>query len=176
MFVWFQPWFTINFKIRCGATTVLENSTKTMLDSSDMFQTLDTAVPLQIGDLGLKIVIYACMHAFMHGCMHRCMYAYVLVCILIIIIYLYPVTYYIIIYYHHIFMYTRVNYPKHRDFFQIHHGQVCRARRWKTSWWSWRQWHRTARPSNWHPMLVPARWRAETGQQQFDDLMTFDRG
>ena len=25
-------------------------------------------------------------------------------------------------------MYTRVNYPKHRDFFQIHHGQVCRAR------------------------------------------------
>jgi hypothetical protein len=79
-----------------------------MLDSSDMFQTLDTQVPLQIGDLGLKIVIYVCMHAFMHGCMHGCMYAYVLVCMHIN--------------YHHIFMYTRVNYPKHRDFFQIHHG------------------------------------------------------
>lgn len=53
-------------------------------------------------------------------------------------------------------MYTRVHYPKNIGFFfQIHHGQASRARRWKTSWWSWRQWHRTARPSNWHPMLVP---------------------
>ena len=76
LFVWIQKIDAPSIS-RYDVGLLVQEWTKIMLDSIDMFQSLDIKVPLEIDDLGLNIVVYVnrgihalCMDACMDVC--RC--------------------------------------------------------------------------------------------------------